>query len=115
MTFVVDASIAGAWLMPDERSAAATPLGRRVLAEGAVAPDLFRHEVRNLLVMAVQRRRMPEDLLWAELARVVTMPIRLMPSGPSASIAQRLPPADGLRRRLPRPGAGPCAASRDPG
>jgi len=89
MTFVVDTSIAGAWLMPDERSAAATPLGRRVLAEGAVAPDLFRHEVRNLLVMAVQRRRMPEDLLWAQLARVETMPIRLMPSGPSARIAQR--------------------------
>jgi predicted nucleic acid-binding protein len=89
MSFVVDASIAGAWLMPDERSAAATPLGRRVLANGAVAPDLFRHEVRNLLVMAVQRRRMPEDLLWTQLARIEKMPIRLVPSGPSARIAQR--------------------------
>ena len=89
MTFVVDASVAGSWLMPDERSTAATPLGRRVLAKGAVAPDLFRHEVRNLLVIAVQRRRMPEDLLWAQLTRIEKMPIRLVPSGPSARIAQR--------------------------
>jgi predicted nucleic acid-binding protein len=89
MSFVVDASIAGSWLMPDERSAAATQLGRRMLAEGAVALDLFRHEVCNLLVMAVQRGRMPEDLLWAQLARIERMPIRLAPSGPSARIAQR--------------------------
>ena len=89
MSFVVDASVAGSWLMPDERSAAATQLGRRMLAEGAVALDLFRHEVRNLLVMAVQRGRMPEDLLWAQLARIERMPIRLAPSGPSARIAQR--------------------------
>src|SRR3954468_5028285 len=89
MSFVVDASIAGSWLMPDERSAAATQLGRRMLAEGAVALDLFRHEIRNLLVMAVQRGRMPEDLLWAQLARFENMPIRLAPAGPSARIAQR--------------------------
>ena len=89
MAFVVDASIAGAWLMPDERIAAATPLGRRVLADGAGAPDLFRHEVRNLLVMAVQRRRLPEDLLWVQLTRIESMPIRLAPPGPSARIAQR--------------------------
>src|SRR3954454_3150043 len=89
MSFVVDASVAGSWLMPDERSAAVTQLGRRMLADGAVALDLFRHEVRNLLVMAVQRGRMPEDLLWAQLARIERMPIRLALSGPSARIAQR--------------------------
>jgi predicted nucleic acid-binding protein len=86
MTFVLDASVAGSWLMPDERGDAAAAIGERVLAEGAIAVDLFRHEVRNLLVMAVRRRRMPKDLLWPQLERIEAMPIEIAPGGPSARI-----------------------------
>ena len=71
---------------PDERGDAAAAIGERVLAEGAIAVDLFRHEVRNLLVMAVRRRRMPEDLLWPQLERIEAMPIELAPGGPSSRI-----------------------------
>ncbi|MCA3586055.1 MAG: type II toxin-antitoxin system VapC family toxin [Methylocystis sp.] len=88
MAMIIDASVAGAWVMPDERSAIATEIGRRVLAEGACVPDLFAHELRNLLVMGVQRRRLPEDLFWDQLARIEQMPIRVVPSGPSKRIAQ---------------------------
>lgn len=88
MVMIIDASIAGAWVMPDESSVIATEIGRRVLEGGACVPDLFAHEVRNLLVMGVQRRRLPEDLFWAQLARIEQMPIRVVPSGPSKRIAQ---------------------------
>ena len=89
MAMIIDASMAGAWVMPDERSAIATDIGRRVLQEGACAPDLFAHEVRNLLVMGVQRRRLPEDLFWEQLARIEQMPIRVMQPGPGKRVAQR--------------------------
>jgi predicted nucleic acid-binding protein len=86
MSFVLDASVAGSWLIPDERCEAAQALGQRMLAEGAIAVDLFRHEVRNLLVTAVRRKRMPEDLLWSQLERIEAMPIEMAPSGPAARI-----------------------------
>ena len=84
---VIDASVAGAWVMPDERSAIATDIGRRVLKDGACVPDLFAHEIRNLLIMGVQRRRIPMDLFWDQLARIEQMPIRTVASGPSKRIA----------------------------
>ena len=74
---VVDVSVAGAWIMPDESSTISVAIGERVLAETAWVPDLFWHEVRNLLVMARGRSRIPEDLVWRQLERIETMPIRV--------------------------------------
>lgn len=84
---VIDASVAGAWVLPDERSAIAIDIGRRLLKDGACVPDLFAHEIRNLLIMAVQRRRIPADLFWEQLARIEQMPIRAVASGPAKRIA----------------------------
>ncbi len=61
-TVVVDASYAGAWVLPDEVSGEAERLlkaaldGRLVLA----APDLWHYEMCNLLTMAVRRGRIGE-------------------------------------------------------
>ena len=87
MAMVIDASVAGAWVMPDERSTVATEIGRRVLKDGAYVPDLFAHEIRNLLVMGVQRRRIPMDLFLEQLARIEQMPIHVVASGPSKRLA----------------------------
>ncbi len=47
MPFVVDASIAGAWLLPDEDNTLAEQAMMRMAEEDAVAPDLLRHEIRS--------------------------------------------------------------------
>ncbi|RFB76594.1 type II toxin-antitoxin system VapC family toxin [Methylovirgula sp. 4M-Z18] len=91
---VVDVSVAGAWIMPDESSTVSVAVGERVLAETAWVPDLFWHEVRNLLVMACRHGRIPEDLVWRQLERIETMPIRVAPT--SSTTVLRLALKHGL-------------------
>ncbi len=62
MSVVLDASMAIAWLFDDERTAAAYAVMRRVVAEGAVVPTLWRLEVANVLRNAVRRGRCDEGL-----------------------------------------------------
>ena len=47
MAFVVDASIAGAWLLPDEDNVIVEQAMIRMADEDAWAPDLLRHEIRR--------------------------------------------------------------------
>ena len=89
MAFVTDASVAGAWVLPDEASPVATILGRRMLAEGVLVPDLFWHEIRNLLVLSLKRGRLSADDFWIQLARLERMPVRVAPPSPSARILER--------------------------
>jgi predicted nucleic acid-binding protein len=60
MSFVVDASIAASWFLPDEATPSATALARRAAREYPTVPSLFVHEMRNLLVMALRRGRVSE-------------------------------------------------------
>jgi predicted nucleic acid-binding protein len=76
MSLVVDASISAAFLLPDEQSEVAAAIGRRLAADGARAPDLFWHEMRNVLLTAVRRGRMDEDALYEQLSAVESLPIR---------------------------------------
>lgn len=87
---VVDVSVAGAWILPDETSPAATRIGERVLAETALAPDLFWYEVRNLLVQACRRGRIPEAVVWRQLERLETMPIQTVPMRSETSVGLAL-------------------------
>ena len=57
MAFVIDASIAGSWWLPDEALAETHILLRRLGGETAVAPSVWWFEVRNLLLMAERRDR----------------------------------------------------------
>ncbi|MGI3899736.1 MAG: type II toxin-antitoxin system VapC family toxin [Janthinobacterium lividum] len=58
MTIVVDASIAAAWLLPDEGNEAADRVLDQLKASYGIAPSVFRHEVRNILVLAERRKRL---------------------------------------------------------
>ena len=60
MSFVVDASIAASWFLPDEATPSATALARRAAREYPTVPSLFVHEMRNLLIMAARRGRVSE-------------------------------------------------------
>ena len=50
MPIVIDASLAASWILPDEHSPIAEQVLRDLPQEGGVVPDLFLHEIRNILV-----------------------------------------------------------------
>ena len=76
MTLALDASMAIAWLFDDERTEAAHAVMRRVIAEGAMVPSLWRLEVANVLRNAVRRGRCDEAYVDRSLARLARLAIR---------------------------------------
>ena len=76
MAFVPDASVAAAWLLPDEDTELADLALDRLGAETAVVPDLFWHELRNVLLSAERRGRITEQHANASMARVRRLAIR---------------------------------------
>ncbi|WP_299842960.1 type II toxin-antitoxin system VapC family toxin [uncultured Jannaschia sp.] len=90
MTFVVDASVAAAWVLPDEDSAVTDAILHRVAAEGAIAPGLIWHELRNILLVAVRRGRMAQEEVVPGLLRLRRLPLEsehIAASGDQALIA----------------------------
>lgn len=77
MSCVLDASVALAWCFADERTDRLIGLVRRVGAEGAVAPSLWRFEVANGLLMASRRGRMTTAELSASLRDQFTLPVEI--------------------------------------
>ncbi len=76
MTLVFDASMTIAWLFGDERTKAAHAVMRRVVAEGAIVPSLWRLEVANELRNAVRRGRCNEAYVHRSLARLARLAIK---------------------------------------
>ncbi|MBB6255017.1 type II toxin-antitoxin system VapC family toxin [Nitrospirillum iridis] len=76
MSVVVDASMAIAWLFNDERTEAAHAVMRRVVAEGAWVPALWRLEVANVLRNAVRRGRCDVAFADRSLARLGRLTIQ---------------------------------------
>ncbi|ANK95297.1 MULTISPECIES: type II toxin-antitoxin system VapC family toxin [Rhizobium] len=58
MTFVLDASIAAAWFLPDEQHDAADRLMSDLNTMVGLVPTLFWFETRNLFLMAERRGRL---------------------------------------------------------
>ena len=58
MPFVVDASVAASWLLPDERHVVAEAAYKRIAHEQAVAPALWWFELRNMLIVNERRGRL---------------------------------------------------------
>lgn len=79
MSIVVDASMTIAWLFRDERAARPQRVLRRVAAEGAVVPSLWRLEVANVLRNAVRRRRCDEGYAARCLERLERLGIAIDP------------------------------------
>ena len=96
MTFVVDASIALAWCLDDERSSAADAILERLASDPAIVPAIWPFEVANGLRSAERRGRitMVDALRSAHLLR--TLPIEIEPADVTttldgcAAIARRL-------------------------
>ena len=76
MAFVPDASVAAAWVLPDEQAALAELALDRLGAETAKVPDVFWHELRNLLLSAERRGRIDDRHADVSLSRLRRLPIR---------------------------------------
>lgn len=97
MALVVDASAAATWVLPDEGGAEADVVLDRVAAEGALAPGLLWHELRNILLTAARRGRLPEAEVAPALGSLRRLPIEVvdMAAGGDAPLV-----ALALRHRL---------------
>lgn len=77
MTLVLDASMTIAWLFAAERTAAPREVLRRVVAEGATVPSVWRLEVANVLRNAVRRGRCDEPYADRSLERLSRLQITI--------------------------------------
>lgn len=80
MPFVVDASVAVAWLLADEESRTAEEALSFLETEDALVPDLFWHEIRNILLTAERRKRISNEDVLACLMRLTSLPLRTVSS-----------------------------------
>lgn len=76
MRFVADASIAAAWVLPDEDTALADLAFDRLGEDTAVVPNLFWHELRNVLLKAERRGRITTQHANASMTRMRRLAIR---------------------------------------
>ena len=76
MAFVPDASVAAAWVLPDEDAALADLALDRLAEETAKVPSVFWHELRNLLLSAERRGRIDGRHADASMARLRRLRIR---------------------------------------
>lgn len=88
MPFVVDASVVGAWLLPDEENALADETLARMADDDAFAPDLLIHEIRSILLSAERRGRISSDLIYSGLARLRALPLQLSGPGDDSEVVR---------------------------
>lgn len=55
MPFVIDASVAACWLLPDEQHSIADLAFERIARDPAIAPAIWWCELRNLLIVSERR------------------------------------------------------------
>lgn len=67
---VLDASIALVWFLPDEESSLADDVLRRLDGAEATVPDLFWHEMRNVLMTSYRRKRLSLAEVWHSMHRL---------------------------------------------
>lgn len=75
MSIVLDASMTIAWLFAAERSDAARAVLRRIAAEGASVPSIWRLEVADVLRSAVRTARCGADYADRSIERLARLPI----------------------------------------
>ena len=85
MTVVVDASIAAAWLLPEEDSDAAEAV-IMALSDRAPVPSLFWHEARNIFVMAQRRGRIVAGEPAAAMGRLRRLPLEDAGAGSDSAV-----------------------------
>ena len=75
MPFVLDCSVALAWVMPDEADEQVDILLDRLLDDSAVVPELWSLEVGNVLLVARRRNRITDDEQVRIMADLCNLPV----------------------------------------
>jgi predicted nucleic acid-binding protein len=88
MAFIVDASVVGAWLLPDEANDLAELAMARLQDDDALAPDLLWHEVPSLLLTAARRHRIAGEDILALLYRLAATPLKNAGPGDDVEIVR---------------------------
>jgi len=87
MAFVLDSSVALAWLLPDEDAEALDALADRLEQEPAHVPAIWPLEVGNALLMAQRRARIKDDELIRSVSALLALPIDVDSAGSTALAA----------------------------
>jgi predicted nucleic acid-binding protein len=96
MAFVLDSSVALAWLLPDEGSEATDALADRLEHEPVHVPAIWSLEVGNALLMAQRRARIKDDELERFVSALSALPIDF----DAAASTSALPAVLAIARRL---------------
>ena len=75
MPFVVDASVAASWLLPDEIHPTANEAYVRLATDHALVPGLWWFEMRNVFIINERRGRLDRDKTTQALALLAGLPI----------------------------------------
>jgi predicted nucleic acid-binding protein len=107
LAFVLDASIAAAWALPDESSRLADRLLSLVEEDGAVVPPLWWYEIRNILLVAERRKRITASDVEAFLRSLSRLAVRMEELGDGEALL-RLARKHGSASTMPRIWNWPC-------
>jgi predicted nucleic acid-binding protein len=77
MAFVLDASVAASWFLPEENDQDAWEAWNRSEKEQVWAPLHWWFEIRNTMLIGERRRRISEALTSRALARLSVLPISI--------------------------------------
>lgn len=77
MPFVVDASVAATWLLPDEGNPVAEAAYRRLLTGSALVPSIWWYEMRNIFISNEQRGRISSEHTARALTLLAGLPIKI--------------------------------------
>jgi len=77
VSIVVDASMAIAWLFPEQQTASSRSALQRVAAEGAYAPSLWKLEVANVLRISVRRKQCDEAFASSSLDLLARLQVNI--------------------------------------
>lgn len=92
MPFVIDASIAACWLMPDEQHPAADDAFAKLAEDEALVPGLWWFEIRSVFLTGERRGRIDRAKTSQALALLAELPIRVdlgVEDGPLLGLARR--------------------------
>jgi predicted nucleic acid-binding protein len=86
MAFVLDSSVALAWLLPDEGSEATDALADRLEQEPVHVPAIWPLEVGNALLMAQRRARIKDEELARFVSALSVLPIEVDPAASTSAL-----------------------------
>jgi predicted nucleic acid-binding protein len=77
MPFVIDASMAASWVLPDERGPASLRAYARLAEEPARVPHLWWYELRNIFIMNERRGRIDAEQTRSAISLLAELPVEL--------------------------------------